>query len=69
MIQHRIVQHHHSRAGERAAVDVRVEAVVAQVIERRIAAGGRHLDASVAPQFGEQRRRVVGHPRAGGRKG
>ena len=41
MMQHRVMQHHHSRYLQRALVNIAVERVVAQMIERHVAFGRR----------------------------
>jgi len=54
-------------AFEGAAIDLGVQGVVAQVIERYNAPGGRDFHAPVAPETCEQCRGVVRHAGAGGR--
>jgi hypothetical protein len=68
MMQHGVVQHHHAGLGERAAIDLAVQWIVAQVIERDVGVARVRLHAAVAAQGREQRRGVVGHAGSGGRQ-
>src|ERR1039458_6101168 len=68
MIQDGIVQHYDAGGFERARVDGRVERVVAEVIERHIADGGRNLDGTVAAEFRQQGGGVIGDAGALGRQ-
>jgi hypothetical protein len=70
VVEYGVVQDDHSGFGERSAVNLRVERVVADVVQRDIAAVGGDIDVSVVAQFAEQRAGVVGDsgPRGGKRR-
>ena len=61
MIEHGVMQNHHSGARDRPAVNLRVQSIVPQMIECGVTPRGRHLDRSMPPQLGEQRRRIIRH--------
>src|ERR1017187_6144325 len=68
MMQDGIVQHYDAGGFEGARVDGCVERVVAEVIERHIAVGGRNFDGAVAAEFRQQRGGVIGHAGRRGRE-
>src|ERR1035441_2623252 len=65
MIQDGIVQHDDAGSFEGAGIDCGVKRVVAEVVERHIAGGGRNFDGAVAAEFRQQGGGIIGH--AGGR--
>ena len=67
-MQHGVVQHHHTRAFQRAAVDSGMQRIVAEMVERRVAAVRSDLHPAVPPQSFEQRRRVIRHAGVLGRQ-
>ena len=68
-MQHRNVQQSHTRLAESAPVDIAVESVIAEVVERQMALGRRHFHAAVFFHFGQERGGVIGHARVRRRQG
>src|ERR1035441_7110707 len=68
MIQDGIVQDHNAGGFKSARVDGGVERVVAEVIERHIAGGGRNFNGAVAAELGQQGGGVIGDAGRRGRE-
>ena len=68
MVQHGVVQHHDSRLRQCPLVDGRVQPVVAQVVERDIAARGVHFHPPVPPQARQQSLCVIRYTGGRGRQ-
>ena len=67
MLQNGIVQHHHSGPGQRPPVNLSMQIVIADVVQRHVRIGGVYFYLPVLAEGGQQGGRIIGD--ACGRRG